>query len=104
LSHNAEVCGGDITTGRAFGNEVERMRKSLPIAPIKSHRAYRRALKVVEKLMTANRSTSAGDRLDALVSLIESWEAKHYPFELLEALGSDGLPGRPLILDRPTGE
>jgi HTH-type transcriptional regulator/antitoxin HigA len=52
------------------------------IKPIKSERQYRRVLKEIEGLMSAKRNTSEGDRLDVLVTLVEAWEAKHYPLDL----------------------
>ena len=52
------------------------------IAPIKSERDYRRALKEVEGLMDARRNTPEGDRLDVLATLVEAWERKHYPMDL----------------------
>jgi len=54
----------------------------MEISPIKSARDYRRALKEIEGLMTAKRGTAEGDRLDILVTLVEAWEAKHYPVDL----------------------
>ena len=54
----------------------------MDITPIKTKRDYRRALKEVEGLMTAKRGTPEGDRLDILVTLVEAWEAKHYPLDL----------------------
>jgi HTH-type transcriptional regulator/antitoxin HigA len=51
------------------------------IAPIKTKRDYRRVLKEIEGPMTAKRDTREGDRLDVLVTLVEAWERKHYPFE-----------------------
>src|SRR6266487_2882924 len=52
------------------------------IAPIKSHRDYRRVLGEIEGLMNARRNTAEGDRLDVLVTLVEAWERKHYPLDL----------------------
>ena len=52
------------------------------VAPIKTTRDYRRALKEIEGLMQARRRTPEGDRLDVLVTLVEAWEAKHYPIDL----------------------
>ena len=52
------------------------------IAPIKTKRDYHRTLKEIEGLMTAKRNTPEGDRLDVLVTLVEAWEAKHYPLDL----------------------
>ena len=54
----------------------------MDIAPIKTKRDHRRALKEIEGLMTARRNTAEGDRLDVLVTLVEAWEAKHYPLDL----------------------
>jgi HTH-type transcriptional regulator/antitoxin HigA len=51
------------------------------VTPIKTKRDYRRALKEIEGLMTAKRGTRKGDRLDLLVTLVEAWEAKHYPID-----------------------
>jgi HTH-type transcriptional regulator / antitoxin HigA len=50
----------------------------MDIRPLKNKRDYLRALKDIEPLMDAKRGTEAGDRLDVLVTLIESYEAKHY--------------------------
>ena len=52
------------------------------VAPIKTTRDYRRALKEIEGLMQARRGTPEGDGLDVLVTLVEAWEAKHYPIDL----------------------
>ncbi len=54
----------------------------MDIAPIRTKRDYRRALKEIEALMDAKRGTSEGDRLDVLVTLVEAWEAKHWPIDL----------------------
>jgi hypothetical protein len=47
------------------------------IEPIRTHSDYRRTLKEIEGLMRAKRNTSGGDRLDALVALVEKREARH---------------------------
>jgi len=54
----------------------------MDIAPIRTKRDHRRALKEIEGLMDARRGTPAGDRRDVLVTLVEAWEAKHYPIDL----------------------
>ena len=54
----------------------------MDLAPIKTKRDHARALKEIEGLMTAKRNTPEGDRLDVLVTLVEAWEAKHYPLNL----------------------
>ena len=58
----------------------------MDITPIKNKRDYRQALKEIEGLMTAKRGTPEGDRLDVLVTLVEAWEAKHYPLDLPDAI------------------
>jgi hypothetical protein len=55
------------------------MEREMQIAPTKSRRDYKRVLKETESLMMAKRNTPEGDRLDGLVTLVEAWEAKHYP-------------------------
>ncbi len=54
----------------------------MELAPIRTKRDYRRALKEIEALMDARRGTPEGDRLDVLVTLVEAWKAKHYPIDL----------------------
>jgi HTH-type transcriptional regulator/antitoxin HigA len=58
----------------------------MKIAPIRNNRDYRRALKQIEGLMGAKRNTPEGDRLDLLATLVEAWEAKHYPLDLPDAV------------------
>ena len=38
-------------------------------------------MKEIAKLMDAGRNTQDGDRLDALVTLAEAWEANHHPID-----------------------
>ena len=54
----------------------------MDVKPIKTKRDYRRTLKEIEGAMGAKRGTPEGDRLDILVTLVEAWEAKHYPIDL----------------------
>jgi len=54
----------------------------MEIAPIKTQRDNKRVLEEIEGLMNAKRNTLEGDRLDVLVTLVEAWEAKHYPLDL----------------------
>jgi HTH-type transcriptional regulator / antitoxin HigA len=76
----------------------------MDISPIKTARDYRRVLKEIESLMTAKRGTPEGDRLDVLVTLVEAWEAKHYPLDLPDPVAAiryhmeqQGLAPRDLI-------
>jgi HTH-type transcriptional regulator / antitoxin HigA len=54
------------------------------IAPIKTQRDYRRALKRIENLISAKRGTAAGDHVDILVTLVEAWERRHCRLDLSE--------------------
>jgi len=51
----------------------------MDIRPIKTKADHRAALKEVERLWEAEPGTPAGDRIDVLVTLIEAYEAKHFP-------------------------
>jgi len=51
----------------------------MDIRPIRTKADYRAALKEVECLWEADPGTPEGDRVDVLVTLIEAYEAKHYP-------------------------
>lgn len=71
----------------------------MEITPIKTEADYRVALREIEELMNAQPDTPEGDRLDVLTTLVEAFEAKHYPIEepdpieailhRMEALGID---------------
>ncbi len=52
------------------------------IRPINTEADYRAALKDVESLMMAKVNSPEGDRLDVLTTLIEAYEAKHYPIDM----------------------
>lgn len=43
---------------------------------------YQDALKEVETLMMAEAGTQEGEQLDVMVTLIEAYEAKHFPLDL----------------------
>jgi len=47
------------------------------IYPLKNEQDYRRALTGIEGLMDAEFGTEEGDRLDVLVTLVESYEVCH---------------------------
>jgi HTH-type transcriptional regulator / antitoxin HigA len=55
---------------------------AMDIKPIKTKRDYEAALRAIEPLMSAKRNTPEGDRLDVLVTLIEAYEARHFPLDL----------------------
>ena len=54
----------------------------MEIKPIKTKADYRAVLKEIDTLMTAKLHTPEGERLDVLVTLVEAYEAKHYPIDL----------------------
>ena len=54
----------------------------MEIKPIRNKADYRAALKEIETLMTAERDTPRGERLDVLVTLVEAYENKHYALDL----------------------
>lgn len=77
---------------------------AMEINPVKTQRDYRSALKEIESLMNAKRNSRDGDRLDVLVTLVEAWEAKHYPLDLPDAveaikhhMDQNGLSPRDLV-------
>ena len=51
----------------------------MEIRPIRTKADYRAALKEAERLWDADPGTPDGDRVDVLVTLIEAYEATHYP-------------------------
>ncbi len=49
------------------------------IRPIKSEKDYRAAMKTIDLLWNARKGSAEADRLDVLATLVEAWEAKHFP-------------------------
>jgi HTH-type transcriptional regulator/antitoxin HigA len=54
---------------------------SAEVKPIRTRRDYDGALKEVERLWGAKAKTRDGDRLDVLATLIDAYEAEHYPMD-----------------------
>ena len=54
----------------------------MEIKLIKTKADYRATLAEIDGLMSARRNTPDGDRLDVLVTLVEAYEAKHFPIDL----------------------
>jgi HTH-type transcriptional regulator/antitoxin HigA len=54
----------------------------MQIKPIRTDADYRRVLTEIDLLMDATRDSPRGERLDVLVTLVEAYEAKHFPMEL----------------------
>jgi HTH-type transcriptional regulator/antitoxin HigA len=59
----------------------------MDVRPIKTKTDHRQALRAIEGLMTARRGTPEGDLLDVLVTLVEAYEAKHFPMDLIPFIG-----------------
>jgi len=51
----------------------------MDIRPIKTEQDYTSAIKRIEELWGVRKDTPEGDELDLLVTLVESYEIKHYP-------------------------
>jgi len=51
----------------------------MDIRPIKTEKDYDTTISRIEKLWGAEKDTVEGDELDLLVTLVESYEIKHYP-------------------------
>ena len=49
--------------------------------PIRTEKDYEQALAEIEELWGARTGTPKGDRLDVLATLIEAYEAEHYPMD-----------------------
>ena len=49
------------------------------IFPIRTEADYEKALSRIEMLMDAEFNTPEGDELDILTTLVENYEAKHFP-------------------------
>src|SRR6185312_16731770 len=54
----------------------------MEIKPIRTRRDYEATLAAIEELMDAKRNTPEGDRLEVLVTLVEAYEARHFPLDL----------------------
>lgn len=53
----------------------------MDIRPIKSEADHAAALAEIDDLMDAGADTPGGDRLDILATLVEAYEAEHFPIE-----------------------
>lgn len=51
----------------------------MEIKPIRTETDYQAALKEIESLLDSQPGTPEGDRLDILVTLVEAYEARHFP-------------------------
>ena len=51
----------------------------MDIRPIKTEQDYNNSVKRIEKLWGSKKDRAEGDELDLLITLVESYEMKHYP-------------------------
>src|ERR1043166_6741971 len=51
------------------------------VKPIRTRRDYESAMRAVKSLWGARAGTPEGDRLDVLATLIDAYEAEHYPMD-----------------------
>lgn len=51
----------------------------MEIRPIRSEAEYEAALQEIDRLWGSPFGSPEGDKLDALVTLVETYEEKHYP-------------------------
>ena len=58
------------------------------IKPIKTEADYEAALAVIDNLMGAVPNTPESDDLDVLVTLVEDYEAKRWPIDAPDPIGS----------------
>ncbi len=56
----------------------------MTIFPIRTEKDYDQALARIDMLMNADIGTPEGDELDILVTLVEAYEAKHYPMPICD--------------------
>jgi HTH-type transcriptional regulator/antitoxin HigA len=61
------------------------MEHHVNIRPIRTDQDHRDALAQIEACWGAPEGTEQGDRLDVLVTLVESYEAKRWPIESQES-------------------
>ena len=57
------------------------MSELVSVRPIRTEEDYEAALGEIGQIMTARPGTADGDRLDVLSTLVEAYEAEHYPIE-----------------------
>lgn len=52
------------------------------VSAIKTEKDYKAALEEIERLMMAIADSSEGEKLDVMVTLVEAYEARHFPMDL----------------------
>jgi HTH-type transcriptional regulator/antitoxin HigA len=54
---------------------------AIEVKPIRTKRDHEAALKEIERLWGTGTGTPEGDRLDVLATLVDAYEAEHYPMD-----------------------
>ena len=71
-----------IGTHKAYDKiDVAEVDMATELKPIRTKADYKNALAEVERLWGAKSGTARGDRLDVLATLIDAYEARHYPMD-----------------------
>jgi HTH-type transcriptional regulator/antitoxin HigA len=56
-------------------------KNAITIRPIRTEKDHDAALERIDALMSAKPGTPEGDELDVLVTLVDAYEAKHFPMD-----------------------
>ena len=72
----------------------------MKIKPIRTEKDYEAALARIEEIFDAEPDTPAGDELEILASLVETYERKNYPIELPDPIEAIKVRMEDLGLDR----
>lgn len=72
----------------------------MTIRPIRNASDHESALKRIEALMSAKKYTAEGDELDVLVTLVDSYESKHFPIDAPDPIEAIKFRMEQLELDR----
>ena len=59
---------------------------TVEIRPLRTEQDYQLALEEIERLFAAAPGTPGGDKLEILTTLVEAYEAKHYPMPYSEPI------------------
>ena len=51
------------------------------VKPLRTEKDYETAMAEIERLWGAKAGTPAGDRLDILATLVDAYEAEHFPMD-----------------------
>lgn len=56
----------------------------MEIKPVRNEEDYKNALKEIELLWDSPVGSPEGDRMEVLVTLVEAYEAEHYPVPVID--------------------